>query len=192
LFKPYGNYSRQFGDDLEPVYESPDLLAISLNTTRRYRHAHGEVSRGQVERTAARLARATSRQLRLVIVHQPVCVTRDEDEPERLRGHSRAVHRWSAAGADLIMGGHIHLPFVCALHERYTDLPRHTFGVQAGTAVSRRLRQDVGNSVNILRYASTATARTCAVERWDFVAAAAAFAPVSVDNLRFDRRDDRR
>ena len=192
LFKPYANFSREFGDDLEPSYETDELLAVALNTTRRYRHVRGEVSRSQVERVASRLSHATHRQLRLVIVHQPVCVTRSEDEVERLRGHARAVHRWSAAGADLIMGGHIHLPFVCALHDRYPNLPRHTWGVQAGTAVSRRVREQTGNSINILRYTPSAAGRKCAIERWDFIAEQAAFVPVTVDNLRFDRPDDHR
>jgi 3',5'-cyclic AMP phosphodiesterase CpdA len=189
LFKPYANFRRAFGHELEPMFESDRLLAIAVNTTRRYRHANGEVSKAQIERVARRLERATEAQLRLVIVHQPVCVTRPEDEVNLLRGHARAVRRWAAAGVDLIMGGHIHLPFVCALHDRYADLPRHAWAVQAGTAVSRRVRNGVGNSVNLVRYGGPEPFRRCAVERWDFQAAHEEFAPVAVDELRFDAVD---
>jgi 3',5'-cyclic AMP phosphodiesterase CpdA len=189
LFKPYANFRRAFGHELEPVYESDRLLAIAVNTTRNYRHENGEVSKAQIERVAGRLERATASQLRLVIVHQPVCVTLREDEQNLLRGHRRAVRRWTAAGADLVMGGHIHLPFVRALHERYADLPRHAWAVQAGTAVSRRVRNGAGNSVNLLRYGGPQTHRQCTVERWDFQAATGEFARVAVDELRFDASD---
>jgi 3',5'-cyclic AMP phosphodiesterase CpdA len=189
LFKPYANFRRAFGHELEPVYESERLLAIALNTTRRYRHANGEVSKAQIERVAARLERASASQLRLVIVHQPVCVTRPEDEENLLRGHQRAVRRWAAAGADLIMGGHIHLPFVRALHERYDGLQRRAWVVQAGTAVSRRVRNGAANSVNLVRYGGPGPERRCAVERWDFHAASAEFARVAVDELRCDAVD---
>ena len=189
LFRPYANYRRAFGADLEPVFESDRLLAIAVNTTRRYRHANGEVSKAQIERVARRLERATEAQLRLVIVHQPVAVTRPEDEVNQLRGHARAVRRWAAAGVDLIMGGHIHLPFVCALRERYADLPRPAWAVQAGTAVSRRLRNGFANSVNLIRYGGPEPFRRCTIERWDFHAATNEFACVAVDELRFDATD---
>jgi hypothetical protein len=64
------------------------------------------------------------------------------------------VPAWAEAGADLILGGHIHLPYVCPLHEeqtRFGALPRHVWAVQAGTAVSHRVRYQVFNSVNVVR-----------------------------------------
>jgi predicted phosphodiesterase len=74
--------------------------------------------------------------LRVVVVHQPVAVTHAEDVPNLLRGHAEALHRWSAAGADIVMGGHIHLPYVKAIQ----GLGRPVWAVQAGTAVSSRVR----------------------------------------------------
>lgn len=105
LFNPYGNYRREFGDDLEPMFESDELLVIALNTTRRYRHIDGEVSKTQIERVASRLEIAAATQLRIVVTHQPVCVTLANDEDNLLHGRARAVRRWAAAGADLILGG---------------------------------------------------------------------------------------
>ena len=99
LFTPYANYCREFGDDLEPVFDAPQLLVVGVNTTRNYRHARGAVSGAQIERVADRLSRATEQQLRVVVTHQPVCVTLPRDEPDRLLGHARAVRRWAEAGA---------------------------------------------------------------------------------------------
>ncbi|WP_414707457.1 metallophosphoesterase family protein, partial [Rhodoferax sp. UBA5149] len=68
LFHPYARHCNAFGDALEPVHSSPDLLVLCVNTTRWYRHKDGEVSSRQIDRVARRLASADPKQLRVVVV----------------------------------------------------------------------------------------------------------------------------
>ncbi|MDD2714187.1 MAG: metallophosphoesterase, partial [Simplicispira sp.] len=58
LLHPYARHCAAFGSDLEPVHSSPELLVLGVNTTRWYRHKHGEVSPAQTERVARQLAAA--------------------------------------------------------------------------------------------------------------------------------------
>lgn len=168
---PYARYRSAFGEDLEPVHDTPACLVIGVNTTRRWRHTDGEISAAQIARVSQRLRGAPPGQVRMVAVHQPVFVTRAEDEKNLLHGHAQAVREWSAAGADIILGGHIHLPYVAPLHEqpRFGSLPRRIWTVQAGTAVSSRVRRGAPNSVNLLRIneGEAGSAPACRVERWD-------------------------
>ena len=186
IFSPYAAYQRAFGADLEPEHESQALLVLCVNTTRPRRHTDGEVSPEQVERVAARLRGASPEQLRVVVTHQPVHVIRGGDLHNLLHGHERAVRAWAAAGADVILGGHIHLPYVRPLTDAFAHLPRRVWAVQAGTAVSRRVRRGVPNSVNLLRHAQP-SAGLCRVERWDYDAERRVFAPVEAQNLPLDR-----
>lgn len=167
LLDPYGNYRRSFGSDLAPVLSTTHFLVIGVNTTRWWRHTNGVVSAAQVEAVADRLRVAGGDQLRVVVVHQPVHVLSSSDVHDRLRGHALAIERWSMAGADLVLGGHIHLPYVCALHENAQSLARRLWCVQAGTAVSWRIRAQMPNSVNIVRWSGG----ECQVEQWNFDAA---------------------
>jgi 3',5'-cyclic AMP phosphodiesterase CpdA len=184
---PYANYRRVFGDDLEPVFESAELLVIGVNTTRAYRRKDGEVSVQQVERVARRLDHATARQLRVVVTHQPVVAARANDIRNLLHGREHAIERWSQAGVDLILGGHIHLPYVAPLHVAYKDLPRQMWTVQAGTSLSSRVRGTVPNSVNVIDYdASNTSARRAIVTRWDFNQASASFEPNMQHELDLD------
>ncbi len=183
LRHPYARYSAAFGADLEPVHQAGDLLVVCVNTTRAWRHKHGELSAQQVERVAQRLAGAAPAQLRVVVVHQPVAVMRTQDEPDLLRGHAAALQRWAAAGADIVMGGHIHLPYVMAL----PGLARPLWAVQAGTAVSARVRDGVPNSVNLLRWGADSAPGCCKVEQWDFSANAGAFVLAQVSEVWPDR-----
>jgi len=171
LRRPYARHVAVFGSELEPLHSSPDLMVVCVNTTRAWRHKHGEVSGLQIDRVARTLAGARAEQLRVVVVHQPVAVTRAEDVPNRLRGHAAALQRWAAAGADLVMGGHIHLSYVMALH----GLARPMWAVQAGTAVSSRVREGVPNSVNLLRWGEESSPGCCQIEQWDFSTGAQAF-----------------
>ncbi|RZJ06513.1 MAG: metallophosphoesterase [Rubrivivax sp.] len=172
VFNPYGGHIRAFGPALEGEFEREDLLVIAINTTRRYRHKHGEVSPVQVERVVKRLARARPGQVRLVAVHQPVAVTKGIDIDNLLRGHAMAVKRWAEAGADAVLGGHIHLPYVLPLHDMWPELSRPMWAVQAGTSLSHRLRGGTSNSVNLIR---TGAGRSAAVEQWDLDDAAGVF-----------------
>jgi 3',5'-cyclic AMP phosphodiesterase CpdA len=167
---PYKAYMASFGRDLEPELEFGDVLLIGVNTTRPERHKDGEVSPDQIRRVVERLQRARREQLRVVVTHQPACVTRPEDEKDRLHGGEEAVQAWAKAGADLVLGGHIHLPYVSDLCARAKGTPRPMYCVQAGTAFSHRVRHGTPNSLNVVRWTapSDGAARVCQVERWDY------------------------
>jgi 3',5'-cyclic AMP phosphodiesterase CpdA len=160
------------------VFESRELLVIGLNTTRRARHTDGEVSAEQIERAARRLERATPLQLRVVVTHHPVASVAAEDTRNLLHGREPAIQRWAQAGVDLIVGGHIHLPYVLPLAGRM-DIARPVWAVQAGTAVSTRIRGQMSNSVNLIRYdAGDPNGRKAVVARYDYDENGNAFVPV--------------
>lgn len=195
LVHPYARYAKEFGADLEPVHSSHDLLVVGVNTTRAWRHKNGEVSAAQVHRVAQLLSAARPQQLRVVVVHQPAAVVQTRDQRDLLRGHGKATQVWAAVGADLVMGGHIHLPYTVALH----GLARRLWAVQAGTAVSSRIRPGVPNSVNILRWGETGDVRddqahtshgagdSCLIEQWDFTRDAQTFVRTAVTTVQPER-----
>ncbi len=176
-FRPYHRYLAEFGPRLESTLATDDFLVIGVNTTRAGRHKNGEVSTEQVQRVARELRAARPTQLRIVVTHQPAAVLRAEDEPDRLRGADEALQAWSRAGADLVLGGHIHLPFVMDLAGAPVPTPRPMWCVQAGTAVSSRVRHGTCNSVNLIhwRAAIAGEPRHCVVERCDYRPAAGWF-----------------
>jgi 3',5'-cyclic AMP phosphodiesterase CpdA len=167
--RPYAGFRSVFGADLEPTFRSPDCLALGVKTTRRYRHVDGEISEEQRGRVAEALRRAQPDQVRLVVVHQPVAVPRASEQKNVVNGHAASIAAWAEAGADVILGGHIHLPFILPLHELQPTLPRHLWAVNAGTAVSSRTRYDAGNSVNVVLIDATRARPSCTVEEWTYL-----------------------
>jgi 3',5'-cyclic AMP phosphodiesterase CpdA len=182
--RPYAAYARAFGSDLEPVIDEPAWLVIGANTTRAWRHKHGQVDAGQIERVTARLRAARSGQLRIVVTHQPCEVPRADARKDLLRGREAALAAWAAAGADLVLGGHIHLPGVMRWEASTSaargatargvmrelaavnEESRGLWVALAGTAVSSRVRPDAPHSVNLVSW--DPQQRQATVEQWDF------------------------
>jgi 3',5'-cyclic AMP phosphodiesterase CpdA len=179
LLSPYARYRLAFGDNLEPVFNAADLLVVCVNTTRAYRHKHGEVSQAQIDRVVQLMQASSADQLRIVVVHQPIAVINAQDKVDQLRNYAAAQKQWAAAGADLVMGGHIHLPYTLAL----PGLDRPMWAVQAGTGVSARVRTGVPNSVNVVRWGSSAAAGLCYIEQWDFDANSQTFVCVKATHV---------
>jgi 3',5'-cyclic AMP phosphodiesterase CpdA len=177
LWQPHAGFRRCFGPELEPRWQDDEVAIAGVNTTRWWRHKHGEVSAAQVGAVARWLRAAPHGALRIVMTHHPLLVTRDDDRINRPRapgGATEVAREWSEAGADVILGGHIHLPYFVPLDSVVPGLARRTWMVQAGTAVSRRVRPGAPNSLNLIRR-DTVT-RAWRLERWDFDAAQGEFA----------------
>ena len=184
--EPYRNYCAVFGAELDPVFVSDAMLLLCVNTTRWYRHKNGEISQQQIEQVAEQLVGARADQVRIVAMHHPVLAIRMKDEANLLRGGTRAVTVWAEAGVDLILGGHIHLPYVRPLHHSIQNLARRVWTIQAGTGVSWRTRDGIPNSVNIIRRATSSSPLQCGIERWDYAAAAGEFQQIEMDTLYLD------
>lgn len=175
LWRPYGGFLRAFGPSLDPELDLPDVLLIGVNTTRAWRHKDGAVATAQIESVARRLREARSvnaAQLRVVVTHQPAAVVRVEDVHDRLHGGPQALAAWREAGADLVLGGHIHLPYVVEASSAIGAQPVQNlvplWCVQAGTAVSSRVRHGTRNSVNLIQWDAAASPRACLLLRHDY------------------------
>ena len=187
VFDPYGGYRRALGATLEPVVETDGLLAIGVNTTRPGRHKNGQVSPAQVARVAQRLRQAGDDRLRVLLLHHPVRAAVESDRANLLIGADVAVPAWVDAGADLILGGHIHLPYILPIHGQAGAAPRQAWTVQAGTAVSHRVRDGISNSVNVIDHLIDNGRHQCAVQRWDYAADEARFRCVATRALELHR-----
>lgn len=170
LLRPYHRFLRAFASPLEPTLDLPGLQLTAVDTTRRWRQQHGALSTVQIERVVRRLRAARRGDWRLIVTHHPLVVNLGQDLADRPWRHGRALRAWVQAGADVLLGGHTHMPFI----ERQRGLGRTAWVVQAGSATSSRLRQGFGNSFNLLSDDGEGR-RSC--ERWDFNEASRRFMP---------------
>jgi 3',5'-cyclic AMP phosphodiesterase CpdA len=169
---PYGGYRRYVSQDLEPVYEDAEMVAVGLNSARTLPFdGGGRLNEAQVARAAARLRSAVAGAIRIIVTHHPFDLP-DGHRDDHLIGRSdMAMRQLAAAGADLFLAGHLHVSHIGHTAERY-QMPGHSaLVVQAGT-LSTRGRGEV-NTINVLRLEPS----SISIERYSWDEAAELFQP---------------
>ena len=104
---PWREFEQQW-ETTEPVFSSPGLHAVGLNSARPWRHQSGGLGGEALSRAAERLAAAAEGALRVVCLHHHLTGApwRSRKRPVSRRGHVLAA--LVDAGAELILSGHIH------------------------------------------------------------------------------------
>jgi 3',5'-cyclic AMP phosphodiesterase CpdA len=117
FLRPWAEFERVWGTT-EPVAAVAGLHVVGLNSVRPLRYQGGALSAKQLRRAAERLAAAEAGALRVAVLHHQLL-----GAPWRA-AHKRPVSRRNrvlsslvAAGADLILTGHIHQSAVSERHE---------------------------------------------------------------------------
>jgi len=170
--KPYDHYRWYIAKDLEPTYVDERVAVLCIDATSRLRHKDGALSAQQIGRAATALQQL-DRPFRIVATHQPLAAAVGSDLRNVAHGAPLALDRWMAAGADLFLGGHIHLPY--CLEVRTTDHRESAVLLQAGTCLSRRVRDGIPNSWNMVTLVRLGGERRMHIERRDYDAASGRF-----------------
>ncbi len=115
--RPWAEFERVW-ETTEPTHASSSVHVVGLNSVRPYRNQSGALGDGRLHRAAERLAGAADGAYRVVVLHHHLI-----GAPWRA-AHKRPVARRKhvlsalvSAGADLILGGHIHQAALSERHE---------------------------------------------------------------------------
>jgi len=106
--KPWREFERLWGTT-EPTHASPTLHVIGLNSARPYRHQGGALRDEQLRRASKRLGEAADGAYRIAVLHHHMVGAPWRAARKRPVSHrNRVLRELVAAGADLILAGHIH------------------------------------------------------------------------------------
>jgi 3',5'-cyclic AMP phosphodiesterase CpdA len=115
LTRPWAEFNRLWGTT-EPVYASPTLHVVGLNSVRPLRQQGGAVGSAQLERAGERLRESPDGAYRVVVLHHHLIAAPWRAARKRPVSHrNRVLRAFVAAGADLVLAGHVHQ---AALSER--------------------------------------------------------------------------
>jgi 3',5'-cyclic AMP phosphodiesterase CpdA len=117
LVRPWAEFERIW-ETTEPVLSQPGLHVVGLNSASPFRRQGGALGGGRLERGVARLAAAEPGAFRVVVLHHHLVGAPWRALNKRPVAHRKAVlEALAAAGAELIVGGHIHQATVSERHE---------------------------------------------------------------------------
>lgn len=151
LFDPYGGFRRLFRHRVEETHQIGDVQILGLNSTSRWRHIQGDFNIARLKR---RLQSLPPAKIRIAAFHHPMDCNQGIDNKNLLRGREEAIKVFAEAEVDLILGGHIHDPFVSLSQARYPEIRRSMIIGVAGTCLSWRTREGAPNSFNLIEIRS--------------------------------------
>lgn len=140
---PWRRWRKGVGRELEPLFRNAALVVVAVNTANPLAWKDGKITQAQVARVTAEFADAGDRR-RVVVMHHPL--QGPPEEPPALEGAAEALAGLVAAGAEVVLSGHLHATYVTPLAGAEGIL-----SVQAGTCLSHRVRGD-GNAFNSLDF----------------------------------------
>jgi 3',5'-cyclic AMP phosphodiesterase CpdA len=148
FFNPYGNFKRAFKGLLEKKISLSQVHVFTLNSTSRFRHVQGKLSSGQIKSVISDTQGKGC--VRIACFHHPMDCPKRVDEKNLLRNRDESMKSLAKAEVDIILGGHIHDPYVSLSGERYPNVKRQSIISVAGTSLSWRTRSGAPNSFNLI------------------------------------------
>jgi 3',5'-cyclic AMP phosphodiesterase CpdA len=114
--KTFVEFERHW-ETTEPVFSSPSLYVVGLNSVRAWRHQSGGIRESQLRRTSELFGKAREGALKVAVLHHHLLGApwRSRKKPVSKRSHVLAG--LVDAGAELILAGHIHQGAVSERHE---------------------------------------------------------------------------
>jgi 3',5'-cyclic AMP phosphodiesterase CpdA len=106
--RTFEQWREAYGDP-QPLYSSDALVVVGLNSVRPWLHQGGELEEEQLELAATRLREAPAGAYRVVALHHHLAAPPWPKESKKpLRDRDRVLRGLAAAGADLVLAGHVH------------------------------------------------------------------------------------
>jgi 3',5'-cyclic AMP phosphodiesterase CpdA len=149
--RAFDEFERQWGTT-EPTYSSSTLHVIGLNSVRPWRHQSGGIRAAQLRLAEERLREAQPTAYQIVVLHHHLVGApwRSRKKPVARRNHVLAG--LVAAGADLILAGHIHQAAVSERHEfeiSRGEEPGAVVSIAPGLGQPRPKRQGEARGVHV-------------------------------------------
>ncbi len=130
--RTFAEFERHW-ETTEPLFRSPRLHVVGLNSVRAWRHQSGGIRDEQLARARDLLSQAPEGALRVVALHHHLIGApwRSRKKPVSRRSHVLAA--LVDSGAELILAGHIHQGAVSERHE-FEVIPGDVRGVVVSVA----------------------------------------------------------
>jgi 3',5'-cyclic AMP phosphodiesterase CpdA len=168
-------YRRWISANLEPCYSDEEIMVASANTARLFPIRGGRINERQIEAVAAHMRAAAPGAIRVLVTHHPFDLAGTFSARE-LVGRAGLAMEKLARCIDVLLAGHHHVAHWGRTAVRYKKHGDSAIFVQAGTAISSRIRGEE-NSFNVIR----AGRRRIDIQRFSWNAERGLFAAALTD-----------
>lgn len=134
---PLGGFRETITPNLQPSYTSGEIVVAGINTTRSFTVSGARVRPEDLAHVRRVFDAAGRDSVKVVVGHHPF-------------DDAAHVELLTTFGTDVFLTGHLHVSYTGGTAARYTAGGRSAIVVEAGTALSTRVRGEA-NAFNVLR-----------------------------------------
>ncbi len=144
FLSPLGRYRKFITDDLTPLFRDEEMAVLGINTARSFTWKSGRISMDQIARIRERLCPVRDTRFKIIVTHHPFIPPPEEPEAGiDLVGRAvKAMRVIDECAVDLLLSGHLHHGYTGDVRTYYPATKRSIIVVQAGTAISHRVRNE--------------------------------------------------
>ena len=140
FFAPYGAYRKHFDDELEPVVQTENLVAIGVNTAHGWTFTEGRIRPTRLAEVAEILESVPDSLVKIVVAHHNLVRPPRFGRQKMSTNAAAAIDVFSRLGVDLVLSGHNHQSFISDSEEFYPTGRQPVLILHSGTTTSDRGR----------------------------------------------------
>jgi 3',5'-cyclic AMP phosphodiesterase CpdA len=145
FFRPLARYRHFISEDVDPFFRSETLAVMGLNTARSNTWKNGRVSKEQTQALRDRMGSVPEGAMKVLVTHHPFLPLPGDPSPVLVGGAKAALEAAEACGIDLMLAGHLHRGYTGDVRSHHLEVGRPILVAQAGTATSRRVREEANS-----------------------------------------------
>jgi 3',5'-cyclic AMP phosphodiesterase CpdA len=149
--RPLARFRRYIDEDVDPFFSTDAVGVLGINTARSNTWKDGRVSVAQIDRLRRKLGPLPPHVLKVLVTHHPFLPPPGDPSPPLVGRAFEALRAAEACGVDLVLAGHLHHGYTGDIRTHHVGIRRAILVAQAGTAISRRVRNEA-NSYNVIRF----------------------------------------